>query len=78
MDTFMHSYFMTEDEWKQFTDLSGQDERTEFFILLKDEYPELSRHLEDNPKRMEFLKFIESLYDEGMVTPKVKTKNRQK
>lgn len=61
--SYKHSYFMTGEEWEKFTDFSGQDERKEFFILLREKYPELDKHLENNSIRMEFLKFIESSYD---------------
>ena len=63
MSSFKQSYFMTKKEWREFTDFSGQDERTEFFIILKEKYPKLSEHLENNPMRMDFLNFIESSYD---------------
>ena len=66
---YKESHFMTGDEWEEFIDFSGQDERTEFFILLKENYPKLSDILEDDKMRMDFLKFIESSYD-GSQTPK--------
>jgi len=68
MRSYKHSYFMTGEEWQEFTDSSGQDERKEFFILLKEKYPELDKHLENSSIRMEFLKFVESSYD-GSQTP---------
>ena len=60
---YIQSYFMTGEEWKEFTDISGQDDRKEFFIFLKDKYPRLSEHLTNNSLHMDFLKFIESSYD---------------
>jgi hypothetical protein len=60
---YEQSYFMTGEEWKEFTDISGQDERTEFFIYLKEKYPRLSEHLVNNSLRMDFIDFIESSYD---------------
>jgi len=60
---YKQSYFMTGEEWKEFTDFSGQDDRTEFFILLKEKYPRLSEHLVNNSLRMDFINFIESSYD---------------
>jgi hypothetical protein len=69
MENYKESHFMTGDEWEEFIDFSGQDERTEFFILLKEKYPQLSDMLEDSTRRMDFLKFIESSYD-GSQTPR--------
>ena len=69
MADYKESHFMTGDEWEEFTDFSGQDERTEFFILLKEKYPKLSDILEDDKMRMDFLTFIESSYD-GTQTPR--------
>ena len=69
MESYGHSYFLTGEQWKEFTDFSGQDERREFFILLKRKYPDLDEHLIDDSMRMEFLRFIESTYD-GSGPPK--------
>jgi hypothetical protein len=69
MENYKESHFMTGDEWEEFIYFSGQDERTEFFILLKEKYPQLSDMLEDSTRRMDFLKFIESSYD-GSQTPR--------
>jgi len=68
MRTHRHSYFMSGKEWKTFTDFSGQSQRMEFFILLKDKYPELDKHLIHDSIRMEFLNFIESSYDGSQQT----------
>jgi hypothetical protein len=68
MRSYRHSYFMSGKEWKEFTDLSGQDERKEFFIQLEDEYPELDKHLIHDSIRMDFLNFIESSYDGSQQT----------
>jgi hypothetical protein len=60
---YEQSYFMTGEEWKELTDISGQDDRTEFFLYLKEKYPRLSEHLVNNSLRMDFINFIESSYD---------------
>ncbi len=63
MDFYKRSHFMTGEEWNEFIDFSGQDNREEFFILLGEKYPELDANLKDSEMRMNFLKFIESSYD---------------
>lgn len=69
IESYNHSHFMTGAEWEEFIDFSGQDERKEFFILLKEKYPKLDTGLKDSAMRMDFLKFIESSYD-GSQSPK--------
>jgi hypothetical protein len=63
MESYKASHFMTGKEWEEFINFSGQDERKEFFILLKEKYPQLTACLEDDKMRMDFLKFIEASYD---------------
>lgn len=63
MESYKGSHFMNGKEWEEFIDFSGQDERNEFFIILKQKYPKLTACLEDDKMRMDFLKFIESSYD---------------
>ncbi len=63
IESYKHSHFMTGQEWEEFIEFSGQDERKEFFILLKEKYPKLDASLEDSAMRMDFLKFVESSYD---------------
>ena len=72
MENYKRSHFMKGDEWEKFIDFSGQDERREFFILLKEEYPKLSDILEDSTMRMDFLKFIESSYDGSQISKEEK------
>ena len=63
MENCEESYFMTGKKWNEFINFSGQDERREFFILLKQQYPKLSDCLEDSEIRMDFLKLVEATYD---------------
>ena len=63
MESYKASHFMNGKEWEKFIDFSGQDSRKEFFIILKQKYPQLTACLEGDEMRMEFLKFIESSYD---------------
>ena len=66
MGDFKASYSMNGKDWEEFIDFSDQDERKEFFILLKEKYPELYSVLKDDEMRMDFLKFIESTYNENL------------
>jgi hypothetical protein len=54
---------MTGQEWEEFIEFSGQDERWEFLIFLKERYPKLDASLKDSKMRMNFLRFVESSYD---------------
>ena len=65
IESYKYSHFMAGEEWEEFINFSGQDERKEFFILLKKKYPKLDASLKDSTMRMDFLKFVESSYDES-------------
>ena len=51
---------MSAEEWEDFIDFSAQ--RQEFFILLKEKYPELAAFVKENKKRPDLLKLIEYSY----------------
>jgi len=55
-------YLVEENRWEEFTDFSAQ--RQEFSILLKGEYPELFKWLKEEKLMAEFIKLVESTYQE--------------
>jgi hypothetical protein len=60
MEFYKRSHFMSGEEWEEFIDFSAQ--RQEFFILLKEKYPELAALIKENKMRPSFLKLIEYSY----------------
>ena len=60
MGNYKATHFMSAEEWEDFIDFSAQ--RQEFFILLKEKYPNLAAFLKDNKMRPAFLKLIEYSY----------------
>ncbi|MBD3184394.1 hypothetical protein GF312_19080 [Candidatus Poribacteria bacterium] len=62
---YKKSHFMPAEEWEEFIDFSAQ--RQEFFILLKEKYPQLASLVKENKMRADLLKLIE--YSYGKSTP---------
>jgi hypothetical protein len=60
MEFYKRSHFMSAEEWEEFIDFSAQ--RQEFFILLKEKYPQLAALVKENKMRPDLLKLIEYSY----------------
>jgi hypothetical protein len=60
MDFYKRSHFMPGEEWEEFIDFSAQ--RQEFFILLKEKYPQLAKLIKEHKMRADLLKLIEYSY----------------
>ena len=58
---------VTENDWEEFTDFSAQ--RQEFVILLRHEYPDLLKWIQEEKLLAEFIRLIEMTYQEGAPTP---------
>jgi len=71
MEDYKATHRMSAEEWEDFIDFSAQ--RQEFFILLKERYPQLASYLKENKMRPNFLKMIEYSYGKSQ-PPKNKTK----
>lgn len=71
MEDYKATHRMSAEEWEDFIDFSAQ--RQEFFILLKERYPQLASYLKENKMRPNFLKMIE--YSYGKSQPQ-KTKDK--
>ena len=59
--------FVAENDWEEFTDFSAQ--RQEFVILLRHEYPDLLKWIQEEKLLAEFIRLIEMTYQEGAPTP---------
>ena len=71
MEDYKATHRMSAEEWEDFIDFSAQ--RQEFFILLKERYPQLASYLKENKMRPNFLKLIEYSYGKSQ-PPKDKNK----
>ena len=69
MEDYKANHRMSAAEWEDFIDFSAQ--RQEFFILLKERYPQLASYLKENKMRPSFLKMIEYSYGKSQ-PPKTK------
>ncbi len=58
---------VAEKDWEEFTDFSAQ--RQEFVILLRHEYPDLLKWIQEEKLLAEFIRLIEMTYQEGAPTP---------
>ena len=58
---------VAENDWEEFTDFSAQ--RQEFVILLRHEYPDLLKWIQEEKLLAEFIRLIEMTYQEGAPTP---------
>lgn len=58
---------VAESDWEEFTDFSAQ--RQEFVILLRHEYPDLLKWIQEEKLLAEFIRLIEMTYQEGAPTP---------
>lgn len=71
MEDYKATHRMSAEEWEDFIDFSAQ--RQEFFILLKERYPQLASYIKENKMRPSFLKMIEYSYGKSQ-PPKDKNK----
>ena len=69
MEDYKATHRMSAEEWEDFIDFSAQ--RQEFFILLRERYPQLASYLKENKMRPNFLKMIEYSYGKSQ-PPKTK------